>query len=288
MVAKKHGLRRVGLLYHPYITESQALAETVAVELQNHDIATWACSAHETETVEAQIDSCDMLITFGGDGTILRAARAAIPMAPPLLTVNFGQLGFLAEIQPAEALTLLPRVLDGDYWLEERPLMQIVVERNGEQLARHVAVNDIVLARSDGPHALDFTIGVDGVHVSRYVADGVIVASPTGSTAYALAAGGPVVAPTVDALLIVPIAPHLAFLRNLIVPGDSTVDVTTTSKYKKAVAVVDGQVDIPWHHENRLRVAQSEHIVRFARLGTRQYFYATLVERLSRHDREND
>lgn len=281
-------LQRIGLLYQPYIAASRELAEQLAEELQANGVTTWVCSSHDTEAVEAQIDSCDLLITFGGDGTILRAARAAIPEAPPILAVNFGQLGFLAEVKPAEAPKMVPRVLAGDYWIEERPLLDVTIVQDGEPLARHVAVNDAVLARGDGPHALDLDVWIDGAHVTEYVADGVIVASPTGSTAYALAAGGPVVAPTVDAILVVPIAAHLAFLRNLIVPADSVVEVSASSRYQQSVAVIDGQVDVAWHHENRMRVTQSRRTLRFARFGSRQYFYSTLVERLSRHGRKDD
>lgn len=276
-------LQRAGLLYQPYIQASQELAEELAERLRTHGVKTWVCSSHEREAVEAQIDSCDLLITFGGDGTILRAARAAIPTAPPILSVNFGQLGFLAEVQPAHALEMLPRLLDGDYWIEERPLVSATVMQDGEPMVRHVAVNDVVLARSDGPHALDLKVWVNGAYVTEYVADGIIIASPTGSTAYALAAGGSIMAPTVDALLMVPIAPHLTHLRSLVVPADDVIEVAVPSEYQDAVAVVDGQVDVPWHHQNRLRVTQSEHSLRFARFGSREYFYATLLERLNRN-----
>ncbi len=275
--------KRVGLLYHPYIPDSRELAQKLATFLQAHGVHTWMESSRESEPLLAQARNSDLLITLGGDGTILRAARAALPVSPPILAINFGQLGFMTELLPEEATEALPKVLAGRFWIEERPLLDVALVRNGHERARQVAVNDVVLARGDGPHALKLDVWVNGAYVTRYVADGLIVATPTGSTAYALAAGGPVVAPSVDGLLIVPIAPHLAHLRSLVVPTDAVVEAATTTPYYETVVVVDGQVEIPWEPEDQLRATGSRHVLRFVRLGSREYYYERLVERLDRH-----
>lgn len=275
--------KRVGLLYHPYIPDSRTLAEELAAFLRTHGVQTWMESSRESEAMLTHARESDLLITLGGDGTILRAARAALPASPPILAVNFGHLGFMTELLPEEAPEALPRVLAGQFWVEERQLLDVALVRNGRECTRQVAVNDVVLARGDGPHALKLEVWVNGAYVTRYVADGLIVATPTGSTAYALAAGGPVMAPSVNALLIVPIAPHLAHLRNLVVPADAVVEAATVTPYYETVVVVDGQVEMPWEPEDRLRATGSRHVLRFVRLGSRQYYYETLVERLDRY-----
>ncbi|MDQ7029231.1 MAG: NAD(+)/NADH kinase [Ardenticatenia bacterium] len=234
-------IEHVGLLYHPYIPESRALAEELAAIFHRAGVHTWLESSRDHESLQPRAGNSDLLVTLGGDGTILRAARAALPKSPPILAVNFGHLGFMTELSPDEALGALPNVLAGHFWVEERPLLDVTVVRNGRDKAHLVAVNDVVLARGDGPHALKLDMWVDGARVTRYVADGLIIATPTGSTAYALAAGGPVIAPTVNALIVVPVAAHLAHLRNLVVPAHATVEVTTLTPYHETVAVVDGQ-----------------------------------------------
>ncbi len=281
-------IERAGLLYHPYIPESRALAEELAAFLRGAGVQTWLESSRDHTSLRPRAGNSDLLVTLGGDGTILRAARAALPKSPPILAVNFGHLGFMTELAPDEALEALPKVLAEQFWVEERPLLDVVLVRDGREEARLVAVNDVVLARGDGPHALKLDVWVNGALVTRYVADGLIVATPTGSTAYALAAGGPIVAPSVDALVVVPVAAHLAHLRNLVVPAGAVVEVATGTPYHETVAVVDGQVAVPWAPGDRLRATGSRHVVRFVRLGSREYYYETLAKRLDRTGRHGE
>lgn len=277
-------MRRVGVLYQPHIPAARELAVVLAERLRALGVETWLESAWEREALAAEVNACDLLVTLGGDGTILRAARATAESdhrSPPLLAVDFGRLGFLAEVQPAQAEAILPRVLDGDYWIEERYLLAAEQYREGTRIEEAFALNDVVLVRGDGPHVLRLTLSLDGAHVTNYVADGIIVATPTGSTAYAYAVGGPIMAPTLEAMLIIPIAPHLTLTRALVVPTETIVELEAESHHP-AVVAVDGQLVLPWKRGDRLRVTRSDRTVRFVRLGRRDYFYATLNTRLSK------
>lgn len=277
-------MRRIGVLYQPHIPAAHRLALVLATRLRELGVEPWLESAWEREVLAAEVNTCDLLITLGGDGTILRAARATAESnhrSPPLLAVDFGRLGFLAELQPGEAEAALPRVLDGDYWIEERYLLAARQYRDGTRIEEAFALNDVVLVRGDGPHVLRLSVSLDGAHVTNYVADGIIVATPTGSTAYAYAAGGPIIAPTLDAMLVIPIAPHLTLTRALVVPAATLVELRAES-HRPAVVAIDGQLVLPWERDNCLRVTRSERTVRFVRLGGRDYFYATLNARLSK------
>src|SRR5690606_28357 len=174
-------MRRVGVVYQPHIPAARELASVLEAQLRADNIETWLESAWERSALIAQVSHSDLLVTLGGDGTILRTARAAAESdrpPPPLLSVHFGRLGFLAELQPEEAAEALPRVLAGNYWIEERHLLAAAQYRDNTCINEAFALNDVVLARGDGPHVLRLTLSLDGVHVSNYVADGIIVATP--------------------------------------------------------------------------------------------------------------
>ncbi len=275
----------VGLLYNPYRPAARALAEAVQARLQARGIHTWVGSSYEiTDIRTCTAAPCSLLITLGGDGTILRAARAALPDAPPILAINFGRLGFLAEVSPDDVDAALDRVLAGAFWVEERPLLDVAVYDDGNLVEQAVAVNEVVLARGDGPRALRIDVWVDEAHLTRYTADGVVVATPTGSTAYVLAAGGPIVAPSADVLVVQPIAAHLTHVRSLVLPGSARVALSTVTHHHETVAVIDGQLSLSWTPTHRLVATQSTHALRFVRLGAPNYYYATLESRLNRRD----
>lgn len=250
----------------------------------------WLMSAWEREEIVAQANEYSLLVTLGGDGTILRVARASLENAtgcearlqtPPLLTVDFGTLGFLAELSPAQAVEGLRRVLAGDFWIESRGLLHATLTRGDEIMAERIALNDVVLARGDGPHAIRLTLFIDDAETAHYTADGMIVASPTGSTAYAMAAGGPIMGPDTAGMLAVPVAPHLAAARSFVVSPTSRITLKATA-YKTTVVTLDGQITIPYEANDLLHVTQSQAVARFVRIGPRNYFYATLQGKLRR------
>jgi NAD+ kinase len=207
-------------------------------------------------------------------------ARFSAP--PPLLAIDFGTVGFLTELAPGDAQAGVRKALAGQFWNEERHLLRAELVRDGEPVLEMLALNEVVLARGDGPHAIRLLLSIDGAETARYTADGLVVASPTGSTAYALAAGGPIIHPTMNVMLAIPVAPHLSVARGFVVPAESRVSLTATA-YRSTVITLDGQVTIPYESGDILNVTTSPKTVHFARLGPRNYFYTTLQERLRRN-----
>lgn len=276
----------VYLLYNPRIPASKTLAHALVplIEVAGHPVIVGV--SDKTELLLSQGNPAGLLITLGGDGTILRVARAAAYHSPagtpPLLAIDFGTVGFLTELPPDVAEEGVRRVLNGDFWLEDRHFLRAHISRNGETVTDKIALNDVVLARGDGPHAIRLVLSIDGAETARYTADGMIVASPTGSTAYALAAGGPVIHPTMNVMLAIPVAAHLAVARGFVVPADGTITLTA-SAYRTTVVTLDGQVTIPYATGDLLTVTTSPLTARFVRLGAPNYFYTTLQERLKRN-----
>lgn len=272
-------MQRVALLYHPKIAEAKQLTGVLADALEEQNIAVHIHSAWEMDTLRDKIPDFDMLITLGGDGTILRTARASVPHSIPILGIDFGKLGFLAELAPNEALDALPRLLAGDYWVEARPLLLIKHFRADALLATYFALNDAVVARGKLARVLEVHIAVNGASVTTYLADGLIVSSPTGSTAYALAVGGLILAPDIPAMMVIPIAPHLNVVRGLVVPAGTELEIMAHTHHG-ALLSVDGQIDVPWRNDDRLLVTTGTECCQLVRMRPDNYFFATLAPKL--------
>ncbi len=272
-------MKRVGLLYHPRVEASRHLAEQLQKALAAQNIDPWMESAWDEEAINRQLCNSDLVVTLGGDGTILRAARLAAPCNIPILGVNFGRLGFLAEVQPEDALTLVPRVLENEYRIERRILLQVRLERDGEALHTYEALNDVFAGRGQTPRAVRLSITINGVHLAAYAADGIVIATPTGSTAYAMAAGGPVLAPELDAILLTPIVPHPLPYPSVVVGADAEIGVTIEADVDASLAV-DGQIIVPLESGDHLSVTRSPHVASFVRFRSSSTFYATLLEKL--------
>lgn len=170
-------------------------------------------------------DGADMAIAVGGDGSMLYATRRIVGKGIPLLGINQGRLGFLADISPGQMLARLDEVLDGDYVIERRMMLCAEIYRGRRRLARGLALNDVVVKRDDSGRMLEYQTFVDGNYVNTHLGDGIIVASPTGSTAYALSCGGPIIEPSLDALLLAPICPHTLSDRPIVIPGNRLAEV---------------------------------------------------------------
>jgi NAD+ kinase len=194
-----------------------------------------------------------------------------------ILGINLGRVGFLTEAETDQWEDVLSRALGGDYWVEERMMLRVASERGQEMMAE--ALNDVVVGRRDRGRAVHLRAEVDGGELARYVADGLIVATPTGSTAYALAAGGPILPPQLRNILLVPVAPHLSMERPIVLAEGVTVRITVLDR-RPAVLMVDGQVVADLENRDTVKVEASPHVARFARVREKTYFYKTLVSRL--------
>lgn len=221
----------------------------------------------------------DLLVVFGGDGTILRAARLAAVRGTPILGVNMGGFGFLAEVGTTAFAEALPDLLAGRYHLDERMMLQADVERHDAPQSL-LALNDMVVTKSGIARVLRLRVSVNGEHLASYPADGVIVATPTGSTAYSLSAGGPILDPRVQALVITPISPHTFNSRAVVVAGDDVVTVEVTSPDPEATLTVDGRVGVTLTAVRRVVVRKAAQRTRFIRLGDMS-FYGILRTKLA-------
>src|SRR3990167_4196740 len=184
---------------------------------------------------------CDMVIVFGGDGTFLSIARQMIWKSVPIMGVNLGQLGFLTEVKVEEVYETLEGVLKGKYAVQERAMLEACVKRKGKELFCLPVLNDVVVTKSAIARVIDFQLRLAGIPVAQLKADGLIVATPTGSTAYSLAAGGPIVHPKVGAMVITAICPHSLNVRPLVIPDDAGVEVELLKKDGDIMLTLDGQ-----------------------------------------------
>lgn len=274
--------RRVGVLYHPRVPESRALAERLAAALAAAGAEGAVADAwQEIEGLERAVSGSDWLIVLGGDGTVLRVARLAAAAGVPVIGVNFGRLGFLTEIEPADALAVLPRLLAGEAVVEPRVLLRCTGRIGGQLIGPLDAVNDVFVGRGRVSRPVRLDAAIDGTPYLRYFADGLIVATPTGSTAYSLSAGGPVVDPSMAALVVTPVVPHPVPIKTLVLDGERTLDIVVRTDYD-AILAVDGGPAHDLADGDHVRVGLSPHRVRFLRLGAAASFYAGLVERLQR------
>ena len=273
---------RLLILCYPKAERSVALAQAITAELTRQaGIEVAQVSLEEAET-RAALAAYDLWVALGGDGTMLRVSRLAAPYGVPVLGVNLGRLGFLTEVQPEEWPEALKRVLAGDFWIEERMMLRAEHYRQAECLGAYEALNEVVVGRGAGAHLVRLTTLIDGGEITTYVADGLIVATPTGSTAYALAAGGPILPPELRNILLIAIAPHLSVDRAIVLAQGSTVDIIAHSDYEMHLSV-DGQLGRPLLDGDRIRVRMSEHLARFARVRPPAYFYTTLMARMTRN-----
>ena len=268
----------IGILYNARIAQAHPLVEEVLAWIERRGRQVCACEIEEASDA-LDFQATDLLVTLGGDGSILRAAHLAAPCGTLILGINLGRVGFLTEAEPFSWRDVLSRVLVGDYWIEERMMLWAEARRGDGVLRQAEALNDVVVGRGKEGRAVHLHTEVDGGSLATYVADGLIVATPTGSTAYALAAGGPILPPQLRNILLVPVAPHLSMERPIVLAEGVTVRVAIGGG-RTAVLSVDGQVQAGLESGDAVVVKASPHVTRFARVQEQTYFYKTLVARL--------
>jgi NAD+ kinase len=208
----------------------------------------------------------DLVVVLGGDGTLLAAARAFASTNTPLLSVNLGSLGFLTEVPLADLYATLQAWVDGTAVMEVRSLMRANLICEVERTRQWDALNDVVVAKGTIARMADYTVEIDRQLVATFRADGVILSTPTGSTAYNLAADGPIVMPSVDCMVVTPICPHLLTIRPIVVPGESEISVKVVGVPNETYLTVDGQEAVPMHVGDEVHCRRSEYSVRLLRL----------------------
>jgi len=270
---------RVGLLYHPRLAESRVMAAEIFEYIEELGANAWVSSSWDENTVNENLVNLDLLIVLGGDGSMLRAARLGAQHNIPVLTVNMGRLGFLAEVQPAEWPNLVAKAMHGNYWIEQRMMAQAEHHRAGQVVNTYEALNEVVISRGQFARVIRLDTYIDGSFLTTYTADGLILSTPTGSTAYALAAGGPILPPELENLLLIPLAPHLSLDRAIVLSRGATVSVKISTDHS-ATLTVDGQFEIELANEDEVIMSASPSVGRFVRLQEKNYFYGTLMHRL--------
>jgi NAD+ kinase len=221
---------------------------------------------------EAIGEKVDLLIVLGGDGTLLSVARALGSHKVPILAVNLGGLGFLTSVTLDELYPMLEQILSGQHRTGERMMLEAEIMRGGKSAERHTALNDAVANKGALARMLDFDVAVDGDHVGRYRADGLIVATPTGSTAYSLAAGGPIVHPRLDAFVITPICPHMLTNRPLVIPDTARVEIDFSAASGPVYVTLDGQIGIQLLPMDALLIRKSASKVTLVQPPRKTYF----------------
>lgn len=245
--------------------------EAVAHALARPDLG---CPAHELPLMG------EILVTLGGDGTVLYAVRQVYPHGTPILGINLGHLGFLTELEVPEIEGFLDMLIAGDYSIDERIMLEGFLLRDGERIADFSGLNDVVISKGAMARMIRLETFIGSEYVATYPADGLIISSPTGSTAYSLSAGGPILAPNLDVLVITPICAHTFYTRPLVIARDQEVRVRVSSGQQEVMVTVDGQLGLDLKSEDEVRVRISKERVKLVRLKNRS-FYEVLRDRLS-------
>jgi NAD+ kinase len=278
-------MRRVGVIYHPKIAAARTLAGRLSDFLTSVKIATWTCSAWDEDGVKAQCPGADLVLSVGGDGTILRVARVTSVLGIPILGVNLGHLGFMTELSADNIMELLPSVLDGKGWIDQRTMLQVEMFPKGKAAPGggppqplH-ALNEAVLGRGAVSRVVYIQASVDGEVLTTYKTDGVIVATATGSTGYSLAAGGPILHPQSEDILLKPISAHLTMAYALVLPPTAVVELEVHTDHQ-AMLSIDGQVEFALHDGDKITARRSSRVARFLRIYPPTSFYSALEQRL--------
>jgi NAD+ kinase len=281
-------VKRVGLFANPDKVAARQLIRRAAriIERDGRAVMADAATARLADLsvssfpdVPSLAKAVDLLLVFGGDGTMLSAARSVSGLPTPILGVNIGSLGFLTAVPASGLPDELPDILKGNFATEERSLIEGTGEVAGDQLFQ-VALNDFVVSRGATSRLIELEVSVNGETLTNYRCDGLIISSPTGSTAYSLAAGGAIVSPTAQVLTLTPICPHTLSNRSVIVSIDSVLDVKVLSQKLEIFLTADGQVQIPLFAGNKIRVRKSARSVRLVRLPNSSFFQ-TLRQKLN-------
>ncbi|HEY1649783.1 MAG TPA: NAD(+)/NADH kinase [Terracidiphilus sp.] len=273
---------RVAIVCKPHKEELTRLLPELIAWLRAHDYdpllddegGKYTSAAPSVDRADLPAHAPSLVIVLGGDGTLLSVARIFASVGTPILSVNLGFLGFLSEVRLADLYPTLESWCTGCHTVDERAMLHASLRREGEEHSSYTALNEIVVSKGDIARMGDFTVELDGRTVARFRADGVIVSTPTGSTAYNLAANGPILTPDVDAMVVAPICPHLLTLRPIVVPGDASLTVRLEGVPDLALLTVDGQQAVQLLKDDEIRCRRSSNTVKLIRLSESGFFEA--------------
>jgi len=282
---EKITVRRVGILVKPQQPDAFKTVCRLVEWCAARQIAVSCgpkaeCSRIESETGCAVrvlehpelVCEADVVVVLGGDGTMISAARTIGDHGTPVLGINYGRLGYLAEFTVEEMVPALESVISGSYQLDHRLMLSAQVYRGGEKKLHERVLNDVVISKSALARIIEIEALVDGRFVNRFRADGLIISTPTGSTAYNLSAGGPVIYPSMEAVVITPICPHTLSNRPLVVPSDAEFELTLKTPDEEVALTLDGQVGMPLQAGDRVVVRKSAMTFNLIQAHTRNYF----------------
>lgn len=279
--------KRIVIAIHPKMAGAQQTASEIAEFLSGQGLDAYSgLLSDETLRNRVNASDFDIMIALGGDGTMLRAVHLCAPNNVPILGINLGRLGFLIEIARDEWKTALERILRGDYWLETRMMLRTEHMRGDELLGTWDVLNECVVGRGEIVRPVFLTAEIDGHSLTTYVADGLIVATPTGSTAYALAAGGPILPPELRNILLVPVAPHLSVDRAIVLHEGSEVRIEVKTDHLASLSM-DGHGPIQLQGRDIVRACASEYIALFVRFQDPAYFYRNLTSHMNQNPSAN-
>ena len=278
--------KTIGILTKPKFPEIKATLQSVVTWLRCRQIealldttATQLLGESGGYQKTQLAANADVLLVLGGDGTMLNAARLAADRGILILGVNMGGLGFLTEVRLDNLYPSLERVFANDYVVDERLMLRTHVHRHGETVTQGVVLNDVVISKGTLARMIEIQVAIQGQFVTRLRGDGLIVSTPTGSTAYSLSAGGPIIDPAVQSLILTPICPHTLTHRPLIVPAEAQIEITLTSKDDGAMATLDGQVGVALAYGDSIEIQQLQKRTRLIRFPETRY-YEVLREKL--------
>ncbi len=280
--------KNIAILAHQAVSGAAQEAELISGFFAEHGIkAQHGDFADESIQAGLQQGDFDLAITIGGDGTVLRAGHLCAPKDIPLLAIDMGRFGFLIELEPQEWPEMLPRLLNNDYWFERRMMLSVDLYRDGEIVHQSDALNEAMIGRGRIVRPVHLRVSLDGLPLSTYVADGLIVSTATGSTAYALASGGPILPPELRNILLLPVAPHLSVDRAIVLAEGATIRVEVI-KGEQAVLSIDGQLPVDLQLGDMIELRASKHSLRFLRFQEAGYFYQRLLAIMDNNPATNE
>ena len=264
------------MLYHPGREQAHALATVLHSDIEQEGHEAWHLPVEAEAEWSERVPAADLLFTLGGDGSILRAAPLCAQHDVPIVGVKFGRLGFLSELLPTEAIQTLPRFLNQEYWIEERTMLDCQIEGENQKT---VALNEAVISQGHVRRVLDIKVWIDDAYLADYVADGLIIATATGSTAYSMVAGGPILHPEVRNMLIIPMCALRGPTTPFVLRQSARLRLQVFHQHE-AVVTIDGLPVGDLANEGMMHLTTATQTCKFARVQERTYFYETLVRKL--------